>query len=103
MVLYGSLKKIIRVFFRTFSTIFGVNMGLKSREILWYKDWSLKIFLINYVFCFLFRDLEEEFWKLSPHENVARMRLKLEPQLYPNKHENAANLRDNATSAYDPK
>ncbi|XP_036671789.3 neurobeachin-like protein 1 isoform X2 [Drosophila suzukii] len=48
-------------------------------------------------------DLEEEFWKLSPHENVARMRLKLEPQLYPNKHENAANLRDNATSAYDPK
>ncbi|XP_044250350.1 neurobeachin-like protein 1 isoform X3 [Drosophila takahashii] len=48
-------------------------------------------------------DLDEEFWKLSPHENVARMRLKLEPQLYPNKHENAANLRDNATSAYDPK
>ncbi|XP_044313954.1 neurobeachin-like protein 1 isoform X2 [Drosophila rhopaloa] len=48
-------------------------------------------------------DLEEEFWKLSPHENVARMRLKLEPQLYPNKHENAANLRDNATSAYDTK
>ncbi|EDW05457.1 uncharacterized protein Dmoj_GI21373 [Drosophila mojavensis] len=31
------------------------------------------------------------------------MRLKLEPQLYPNKHENAANLRDNATSAYDTK
>jgi len=54
-------------------------------------------------FSFSFRDLEEEFWKLSPHENVARMRLKLEPQLYPNKHENAANLRDNATSAYDPK
>lgn len=49
------------------------------------------------------RDLDEEFWKLSPHENVARMRLKLEPQLYPNKHENAANLRDNATSAYDTK
>ncbi|XP_017126991.1 neurobeachin-like protein 1 isoform X3 [Drosophila elegans] len=48
-------------------------------------------------------DLDEEFWKLSPHENVARMRLKLEPQLYPNKHENAANLRDNATSAYDTK
>ncbi|BFF98031.1 neurobeachin-like protein 1 [Drosophila madeirensis] len=48
-------------------------------------------------------DLGEEFWKLSPHENVARMRLKLEPQLYPNKHENAANLRDNATSAYDTK
>ncbi|XP_034121153.1 neurobeachin-like protein 1 isoform X2 [Drosophila guanche] len=48
-------------------------------------------------------DWGEEFWKLSPHENVARMRLKLEPQLYPNKHENAANLRDNATSAYDTK
>ncbi|XP_052847786.1 neurobeachin-like protein 1 isoform X3 [Drosophila gunungcola] len=48
-------------------------------------------------------ELDEEFWKLSPHENVARMRLKLEPQLYPNKHENAANLRDNATSAYDTK
>ncbi|XP_034489430.1 neurobeachin-like protein 2 [Drosophila innubila] len=31
------------------------------------------------------------------------MRLKLEPQLYPNKHENAANLRDNATNAYDTK
>lgn len=40
---------------------------------------------------------------LSNHENVARMRLKLEPQLYPNKHENAANLRDNATNAYDPR
>ncbi|XP_039229951.1 neurobeachin-like protein 1 isoform X2 [Drosophila yakuba] len=48
-------------------------------------------------------EVDEEFWKLSPHENVARMRLKLEPQLYPNKHENAANLRDNATSAYDTK
>ncbi|XP_015015894.2 neurobeachin-like protein 1 isoform X1 [Drosophila mojavensis] len=48
-------------------------------------------------------EIGEEFWKLSPHENVARMRLKLEPQLYPNKHENAANLRDNATSAYDTK
>ncbi|XP_034109719.1 neurobeachin-like protein 1 isoform X1 [Drosophila albomicans] len=48
-------------------------------------------------------ELAEEFWKLSPHENVARMRLKLEPQLYPNKHENAANLRDNATNAYDTK
>ncbi|XP_017135675.1 neurobeachin-like protein 1 isoform X1 [Drosophila miranda] len=48
-------------------------------------------------------DVGEDFWKLSPHENVARMRLKLEPQLYPNKHENAANLRDNATSAYDAK
>ncbi|XP_039966909.1 neurobeachin-like protein 1 isoform X2 [Bactrocera tryoni] len=45
----------------------------------------------------------EEFWMLSNHENVARMRLKLEPQLYPNKHENAANLRDNATNAYDPR
>nr|NP_647869.3 uncharacterized protein Dmel_CG43367, isoform D [Drosophila melanogaster]AAF47858.3 uncharacterized protein Dmel_CG43367, isoform D [Drosophila melanogaster] len=48
-------------------------------------------------------EVDEEFWKLSQHENVARMRLKLEPQLYPNKHENAANLRDNATSAYDTK
>ncbi|XP_068150111.1 LOW QUALITY PROTEIN: neurobeachin-like protein 1 [Drosophila tropicalis] len=45
----------------------------------------------------------KEFWKLSPHENVTRMRLKLEPQLYPNNHENAANLRDNATNAYDTK
>ncbi|XP_011184852.2 neurobeachin-like protein 1 isoform X2 [Zeugodacus cucurbitae] len=45
----------------------------------------------------------EDDWMLSNHENVARMRLKLEPQLYPNKHENAANLRDNATNAYDPR
>ncbi|XP_055846151.1 neurobeachin-like protein 1 isoform X1 [Episyrphus balteatus] len=45
----------------------------------------------------------EEFWTLSSHENVARMRLKLEPQLYPNKHENAANLRDNAANACDTK
>ncbi|XP_067645671.1 neurobeachin-like protein 1 isoform X3 [Eurosta solidaginis] len=48
-------------------------------------------------------NLDEEYWMLSNHENVARMRLKLEPQLYPNKHENAANLRDNATNAYDPR
>ncbi|XP_054734864.1 neurobeachin-like protein 1 isoform X2 [Anastrepha obliqua] len=48
-------------------------------------------------------NLGEEYWMLSNHENVARMRLKLEPQLYPNKHENAANLRDNATNAYDPR
>ncbi|XP_030380341.1 neurobeachin-like protein 1 isoform X2 [Scaptodrosophila lebanonensis] len=48
-------------------------------------------------------EIPEESWTLSPHENVARMRLKLEPQLYPNKHESAANLRDNATNPYDTK
>ena len=45
----------------------------------------------------------EEYWTLSNHENVARMRLKLEPQLYPNKHENASKLRDNTTNHYDAK
>ncbi|XP_073843399.1 neurobeachin-like protein 1 isoform X2 [Musca autumnalis] len=45
----------------------------------------------------------EEYWTLSNHENVARMRLKLEPQLYPNTHENASKLRDNATNHYDAK
>ncbi|KAL5292423.1 NBEAL1 family protein [Megaselia abdita] len=40
----------------------------------------------------------EESWALTKHENLARMRLKVEPQLYPNKHENAANLRDNTSS-----
>ncbi|XP_075164730.1 neurobeachin-like protein 1 isoform X1 [Haematobia irritans] len=48
-------------------------------------------------------DAMEEYWTLSNHENVARMRLKLEPQLYPNKHENASKLRDNATNHYDAK
>ncbi|KAI9588072.1 hypothetical protein GQX74_003918 [Glossina fuscipes] len=43
----------------------------------------------------------EEYWTLSNHENTARMRLKLEPQLYPNTHENASKLRDNATNHYD--
>ncbi|KAL9909105.1 neurobeachin-like protein 1 isoform 2-T2 [Glossina fuscipes fuscipes] len=45
----------------------------------------------------------EEYWTLSNHENTARMRLKLEPQLYPNTHENASKLRDNATNHYDAK
>ncbi|KAM7358806.1 neurobeachin-like protein 1 isoform 2-T3 [Cochliomyia hominivorax] len=48
-------------------------------------------------------NIMEEYWTLSNHENVARMRLKLEPQLYPNKHENASKLRDNATNHYDTK
>ncbi|XP_037907722.1 neurobeachin-like protein 1 isoform X2 [Hermetia illucens] len=46
---------------------------------------------------------KEEFWKLSNHENVARMRLKLEPQLYPDNHENAARLRDNAVNTNETK
>uniref|UniRef100_A0A336KCC2 CSON006833 protein n=1 Tax=Culicoides sonorensis TaxID=179676 RepID=A0A336KCC2_CULSO len=37
----------------------------------------------------------EEYWKLSHHENLARMRLKLEPNLYHDPHTAAANLRDN--------
>ncbi|XP_058062662.1 neurobeachin-like protein 1 isoform X2 [Anopheles bellator] len=41
---------------------------------------------------------EEEYWRLSHHENVARMRLKLEPDLYHDPHTAAANLRDNTTS-----
>lgn len=45
----------------------------------------------------------DEYWTLSNHENVARMRLKLEPQLYPNKHDSASKLRDNATNHYDAK
>ncbi|XP_053679026.1 neurobeachin-like protein 1 [Anopheles nili] len=42
---------------------------------------------------------EEEYWRLSHHENVTRMRLKLEPDLYHDPHTAAANLRDNTTSS----
>ncbi|XP_040150983.1 neurobeachin-like protein 1 isoform X2 [Anopheles arabiensis] len=42
---------------------------------------------------------EEEYWRLSHHENVARMRLKLEPDLYHDPHTAAANMRDNTTSS----
>lgn len=55
------------------------------------------------IYLTIFSQEEEEYWKLSNHENVSRMRLKLEPELYPNKHENAANLRDNAVNVNDPK
>uniref|UniRef100_A0AAG5CUG9 DUF4704 domain-containing protein n=1 Tax=Anopheles atroparvus TaxID=41427 RepID=A0AAG5CUG9_ANOAO len=41
---------------------------------------------------------ENEYWRLSHHENVARMRLKLEPDLYHDPHTAAANLRDNTAS-----
>ncbi|XP_049530577.1 neurobeachin-like protein 1 isoform X2 [Anopheles darlingi] len=41
---------------------------------------------------------EDEYWRLSHHENAARMRLKLEPDLYHDPHTAAANLRDNTTS-----
>jgi neurobeachin-like protein 1/2 len=35
---------------------------------------------------------------LSHHENIARMRFKLEPSLYHDPHTAAANLRDNTTT-----
>uniref|UniRef100_A0A182W0M5 Uncharacterized protein n=1 Tax=Anopheles minimus TaxID=112268 RepID=A0A182W0M5_9DIPT len=44
------------------------------------------------------RNSDEGYWRLSHHENVARMRLKLEPDLYHDPHTAAANLRDNTTS-----
>lgn len=42
---------------------------------------------------------DEEFWRLSHHENIARMRLKLEPDLNHDPHVAASNLRDNTTTA----
>lgn len=42
---------------------------------------------------------DEEFWRLSNHENVHRMRLKLEPALYHDPHTAASNLRDNTASS----
>lgn len=44
---------------------------------------------------------KEEFWRLSHHENPARMRLKLEPSLYHDPHTGAANLRDNTANTND--
>lgn len=41
---------------------------------------------------------KEEFWRLSHHESAARMRLKLEPSLYPDAHVAASNLRDNTSN-----
>lgn len=47
---------------------------------------------------FIFREPHDEYWKLSHHENLTRMRLKLEPNLYHDPHTTAANLRDNTVS-----
>uniref|UniRef100_A0A182T0Y0 BEACH domain-containing protein n=1 Tax=Anopheles maculatus TaxID=74869 RepID=A0A182T0Y0_9DIPT len=56
-------------------------------------------FNIQFYLAFLqYRNREDEYWRLSHHENVARMRLKLEPDLYHDPHTAAANLRDNTTS-----
>ncbi|XP_058454329.1 neurobeachin-like protein 1 isoform X1 [Malaya genurostris] len=41
---------------------------------------------------------EEEFWRLSHHENGVRMRLKLEPDFNHDPHTAASNMRDNTTS-----
>ncbi|XP_021704634.1 neurobeachin-like protein 1 isoform X1 [Aedes aegypti] len=41
---------------------------------------------------------EEEYWRLSHHENNVRMRLKLEPDLNHDPHTAASNMRDNTTS-----
>lgn len=58
--------------------------------------------MILFLFLFYFyRQYEEEFWKLSHHENISRMRLKLEPALYHDPHTAAANLRDNTISAVE--
>lgn len=45
---------------------------------------------------------KEEFWRLSHHESAARMRLKLEPSLYPDTHIAASNLRDNTSNSNEP-
>ncbi|XP_055608825.1 neurobeachin-like protein 1 isoform X2 [Uranotaenia lowii] len=42
---------------------------------------------------------EEEYWRLSHHENSVRMRLKLEPNLAHDPHTAASNMRDNTTSS----
>lgn len=44
------------------------------------------------------RSSEEEYWRLSHHENNVRMRLKLEPDLNHDPHTAASNMRDNTTS-----
>lgn len=44
---------------------------------------------------------KDEYYRLSHHENPARMRLKLEPSLSHDAHTAAANLRDNTSTVTD--
>ncbi|XP_055373526.1 neurobeachin-like protein 1 isoform X2 [Condylostylus longicornis] len=75
-----------------------VNVHIKTKNNLNKKRWkSTERFLYGLRGPWYCGTEPEEFWKLSNHENTSRMRLKLEPQLYPNQHEDAANLRDNAS------
>lgn len=60
-------------------------------------------FFISLIISFLyFSSPKEEFWRLSHHESASRMRLKLEPSLYPDTHIAASNLRDNTSNSNEP-
>ncbi|XP_055544656.1 neurobeachin-like protein 1 isoform X1 [Wyeomyia smithii] len=70
----------------------------KARDALIDRRWStVKRFLYGSKGAWTKLSEDEEFWRLSHHENISRMRLKLEPDLNHDPHVAASNMRDNTT------
>ncbi|XP_063708929.1 neurobeachin-like protein 1 [Culicoides brevitarsis] len=75
------------------------TINSKSKDLRTDRRWSiLKRYFYGQKGTWSNSAIQDEHWKLSHHENLARMRLKLEPNYYHNPHTEASNLRDNTIS-----